>query len=100
MPALFHGPLTEILLTLSTEILYSSDSMSRTVSDLIEDFGGIAAYASVIDKGYSTASEQKRSGRIPTSYWPAIIVAARKRRLSWVTAEALMAMQAQTEAAE
>lgn len=77
--------------------------MAHSVSDLIEALGGTAAYAGVIGSKYSTASEQKRSGRIPVQYWPPIIAAARLKGevLDWVTSETLMEMHAQqSEAAQ
>lgn len=79
-----------------------SDS-PRTVSGLIDAFGGTGPFARVVNKGQSTASEMKRSGSIKPQYWPAIIAAARERgsEFDWVTAEALMLMHApQTESAQ
>lgn len=72
----------------------------RTVSDLIDAFGGTGPFARIIDKGQSTASEMKRSGSIKPRYWPAIIAAARERgsEFDWVTSDSLMLMHApQTE---
>lgn len=71
----------------------STDS-PRTVSDLIDAFGGTGPFSRVIEKGQSTASEMKRAGSIKPIYWPAIIAAARDRGadFDWVTANALMLM--------
>jgi hypothetical protein len=56
-----------------------SESLTKapeTVAELIDAFGGPAAFARVINKGPSTASEQKRSGRIDVGYWDLVIAAA------------------------
>ena len=50
----------------------------KTVSDIIEAFGGPTKFAGVIGKGPSTASEMKRSGSIPVRYWPAVIAEGQK----------------------
>lgn len=65
-----------------------------TISDLIEAFGGVSAFARIIGKGQSTAGEMKRSGSIGVRYWPMIIAAARERgeELDWVTSEVLLQM--------
>lgn len=69
----------------------------RTVSSLIDAFGGTTAFARVISTGPSTAGEMKRSGSIKPRYWPAIIAAARDRGIAfdWVTPESLMRMHTQ-----
>jgi hypothetical protein len=53
-----------------------ADSL-KTVSDLIDAFGGSSAFAKVLRKGQSTASEMRRSGRIVDEHWDRIIAAAR-----------------------
>lgn len=75
--------------------------MSRTVSDLIEAFGGNVAVARVIGKEPSTVSEMKRAGKINPRYWPVIIAAARTRGpdLNWITSEALMMMHSREDSA-
>lgn len=71
-----------------------------SVPDLINRFGGNAAFAAVIGKAPSTASEMKRRGSIPVDYWPAVISAAADKGISGVTAEWLMWAHAPAEAAE
>lgn len=48
----------------------------RTVSDIIDAFGGNTAMARIIGKGPSTVSEMRRRGRIDVTYWPALVAAA------------------------
>lgn len=64
----------------------------KTISELIDAFGGPTEFAKVIDKNPSTASEMKRTGSIRVPYWPKIIAAAADRRIGNVTADALMRM--------
>lgn len=73
-----------------------SDSarVPETVPELIEAFGGATVFARVIGKGPSTASEQKRSGRIEVEYWGAIIAAAPEFGVAGITYESLAKMQA------
>lgn len=77
-------------------------SGTYTVSDLMSAFGGPTAFARIIGKGASTATEMKRVGAINVRYWPAIIAAAREcgSDLDWVSSETLMLMHAPAEAAE
>ena len=63
-----------------------------TVPDLIDAFGGNAAFARVIGKGASTVGEQKRNGSIPVEYWDLIIAAAPDSGVPGVTYEALAKM--------
>jgi len=65
-------------------------NMPETVPKLIDAFGGPTAFARVIGKGASTASEMKRNRSIPVDYWPAIIAAAGEAGIRGVTAERLM----------
>jgi hypothetical protein len=67
-------------------------SLPRTVSELIDAFGGPTEFSKVIEKKPSTASEMKRSGSIRPGYWPKIIAAAAERRIRGVNAETLMLM--------
>lgn len=63
-----------------------------TVPELIDAFGGNAAFGRVIGKGASTASEQKRSGSLPVEYWDLVIAAAVLAGISGVTYETLARM--------
>lgn len=47
----------------------------RTVSQIIDAFGGQAAFGRLIGKNASTASEMKRRGSIPPKYWRRIVEA-------------------------
>jgi len=69
----------------------------KTVSELIDAFGGATEFAKVIDKIPSTASEMKRTGSIRVPYWPKIIAAATERRIRGVSAETLMQMHLDDE---
>lgn len=62
----------------------------RTVSDLIDRFGGNTKFAAVIGKNPSTASEMKRRGSIPVEYWPAIVRAAPDFGIDGITADRLV----------
>jgi hypothetical protein len=62
----------------------------ETVSDLIEAYGGVAAFARVIGKSSSTASEMKRRGSVPVAYWPKLIASAGRLGIAGITAERLM----------
>jgi hypothetical protein len=64
----------------------------KTISELIDAFGGATEFAKVIDKNPSTASEMKRSGSIRVSYWPVIVAAAAERGIAGVSSETLMLM--------
>jgi hypothetical protein len=64
----------------------------KSISELIDAFGGPTEFAKVIDKIPSTASEMKRTGSIRVTYWPKIIAAASERRIKGVSAETLMRM--------
>lgn len=46
-----------------------------TVPDIINAFGGNAAFGRAIGIKPSAASEMKRRGNIPVTYWPAIVKA-------------------------
>jgi hypothetical protein len=79
-------------LTQSTEFLQFCGLMidsPSTVAALIDAFGGNAAFARVIGKRPSTASEQRRSGSIPVEYWDLVIAAAKERGIPGVTWESL-----------
>lgn len=74
-----------------------SKSSPTTVGELIDAFGGPAKFARVIGKGASTASEQKRSGSIPTEYWDLIIAGAAEAGVPGVTWESLGRMHVPAE---
>jgi hypothetical protein len=69
----------------------------RTVSELIDAFGGPTEFAKVIDKNPSTASEMKRSGSIRISYWPMIVRAAPNCGIRGVTLESIALMHLPTQ---
>jgi len=64
----------------------------RFVPDLIDAFGGPTAFAAVIGKKPSTASEMKRNGSVPPKYWRTIVQAAAERGIDGVTYETLAMM--------
>lgn len=64
------------------------------VAALIDDFGGVTAFAGIIGKGVSTASEMKRNASVPVAHWPKIIAAARARGIEGITPEKLMRLHA------
>lgn len=66
----------------------------QTVPELIDAFGGPTAFAAIIAKQPSTASEMKRNRSIPVGYWPSVIAAASERGLPGVDAELLMKLHA------
>lgn len=71
-----------------------------TVPELIDAFGGNAAFAKVIGKGPSTASEQRRSGSVPNEYWDLVIAAAREAGIPGVTWKSLGLMHIPAERRE
>ncbi len=71
----------------------------NSVPDIIEAFGGPSAFARVIEKGPSTASEMKRNRSIPVEYWPKVIAAAAERGIGGITPENLMKIHAPSEEA-
>lgn len=68
-----------------------------SISELIDAFGGNAAFARVIGKGASTVGEQKRNGSIPVEYWDFVIAAAPAAGISGVTYETLAKMHIPAE---
>ena len=48
----------------------------KTVSDIIDAFGGNTAMARIVSKGASTVSEMRRRGRIDVTYWPKLVAAS------------------------
>jgi hypothetical protein len=67
-------------------------SLPRTVSELIDAFGGPTEFSKIIEKNPSTASEMKRTGSIRVPYWPAIVAAAAAHGIKGVTLESLALM--------
>lgn len=63
-----------------------------TVPGLIDAFGGATAFAAVIGKIPSTASEMKRRGSIPVDYWPTLVAASTGRPFGPLTYEHLVGM--------
>ena len=56
----------------------------QSIPEIIDAFGGQAAFARAINRGSSTASEMKRRGSIPSWYWEAVVHAARARGIAGV----------------
>jgi hypothetical protein len=71
----------------------------RTISELIDAFGGPTDFAKVIEKIPSTASEMKRTGSIRPRYWPKIIAAAAEKGIEGVNSDSLMMMHQEEAAA-
>lgn len=63
-----------------------------TIAELIDAFGGNAAFGRVIGKGASTVGEQKRNGSVPVEYWDLVIAGAVEAGISGVTYETLAKM--------
>ena len=70
----------------------------QTVAEIVDAFGGPTAFAKVISRGVSTASEMKRNGSIPGRYWEAVVLAARARGISGVTLACLARLHARKRA--
>lgn len=51
----------------------------NTVPDIVDAFGGTAAFARALDLGVSTASEMKRRKSIPVRYWPDLVAIGRSK---------------------
>ncbi len=62
-------------------------------------FGGSGKVALALGVKPSAASEMRRRKSIPVKYWPRLIAACRSRKIRGVTAEALVAMHSEAEAA-
>lgn len=75
-----------------------TDSPS-SISELIDAFGGNAAFGRVIGKGASTVGEQKRNRSIPVEYWDLVIAGAEAASIPGVTYEALAKMHERRPAA-
>lgn len=68
-----------------------------SVSELVDAFGGTAAFGRVIGRAPSTAGEQKRNGSIPVEYWDLVVAAARSAGIPGVTFESLAKMHIPAE---
>jgi hypothetical protein len=66
----------------------------RTLDDIFAAFGGPSKVGQIISVSTEHAAGMKRRGSIPVDYWPALIAAARERRIYGVTYEALTLMHA------
>jgi len=64
----------------------------RTISALIDAFGGASEFAKIIGRGASTASEMKRSGSVRVEYWPKIIRGAAERKIPGISLKTLALM--------
>jgi hypothetical protein len=71
----------------------------QTVAEIVDAFGRPTAFAKVISRGTSTASEMKRNGSIPGRYWEVVVHAARARGIGGVTLECLARLHARQCAA-
>lgn len=71
-----------------------TDRSPKTISELMDAFGGPSAFARAIGLNCSsTANEMKRNGGIAVGHWPKIIAAAAERGVKGVSPDALMWMQ-------
>jgi len=70
----------------------------QSVAEIVDAFGGPTAFAKVISRRASTASEMKRNGSIPGRYWEAVVNAARARGISGVTLACLARLHARKRA--
>jgi hypothetical protein len=75
----------------------STIARARTVPEIIEAFGGPAAFSRVVNINNSTASEMKRRGSIPPKYWKAIVSGSPAEGHAKVTYDELV--EAHSEAA-
>jgi hypothetical protein len=66
----------------------------QSIPQIIDAFGGASAFARVIGRGASTASEMKRTGSINARYWEEVVEAARARGIAGVTLECLARLHA------
>jgi hypothetical protein len=66
----------------------------QSIAEIIDAFGGASAFARVIGRGASTASEMKRTGAISGRYWEEVVEAARARGIAGVTLECLARLHA------
>ena len=61
----------------------------QNFTDIIQAFGGPTKMAQAIEIPPGHAQTMKNRNSIPAAYWPAIVRAARERRIRGVTHEAL-----------
>lgn len=64
----------------------------KNINDLITKFGGYRELAAAIGSASVTVAVWKHRGNIPAQHYPAIIAAAKARRIRGVSFEALYAM--------
>ena len=65
-----------------------------TVSDVFMALGGAAVVARSIGVTTEHAAGMARRGSVPVAYWPHLVAAARRRKLSWITYETLTHLHA------
>lgn len=63
----------------------------NTIDDIFDVFGGTSAFAHVIERGQSTASEMRRRGSIPVEHWPKLIESEKGRALN-ITSDLLVTL--------
>lgn len=71
----------------------------ETVEHIFVAFGGSGKVALALGVKPSAASEMRRRKSIPVKYWPRLIAACRVRKIRGVTAESLVSIHAEAEAA-
>lgn len=64
-----------------------------THSELIDAFGGIAEYASVVGMSYETAKKQRQRNRIPSDYWTTIVARAPRVGLDGITLDFIASLR-------
>lgn len=69
-----------------------------TYASLIDAFGGPAKFSEAVGVTRVHAGVMKTRDSIAPEYWPAIVAAARQRRIEGVTAETLMEIAARNAA--
>lgn len=65
--------------------------MSTTHDTIINRWPSISDFADDLGIQYGTAKAMRRRKAIPARYWPSVVAAARKRRISGVTLNSLLA---------
>jgi hypothetical protein len=64
------------------------------VRDVFSALGGAAEVGRAIGVTTEHAAGMARRGSVPVVYWPQLVAAARRRKLSWVTFETLTHLHA------
>lgn len=57
------------------------------VSDLIDRWGSIGAFAADVGCGYEAARQMRRRGRIAPQHWPHVVAASRRLGIAGVSYE-------------